>query len=100
MAYGLQINKADGSNIYDSSAVTWLQVGQFEFAANESRVITWSPQIPSNFELMTQVQMVDVPPDDQEGFIPDVDLNFLRLDVAPFSGQTSVRVIVIVLAKG
>ena len=35
MAYGLQINKADGSNIYDSSAVTWLQVGQFEFAAND-----------------------------------------------------------------
>ena len=34
--------------------------------------VVWNPEIPANFDLLAQVQLIDVPPDDQEGFIPDV----------------------------
>ena len=166
MAYGLQINKADGTNIYDSTDSTWLQIGQFEFPAMVADVrfvagttynigdfvrivtgnegsplgerweritvagststdpqtendantasgdplnwqrgettITWDEEIPSNFvsNLTAQVQLVDVPPDDQEGFVPSVNVNQLRLRVTTFAFRPSERVIVVVITQG
>ena len=168
MAYGLQINKANTDNIYDSNVVAWLQVGQFEFpamdadtrfvdgqtyqvgdfvrtgtgfnegssfgdrwervntagattgqtieeenAARESVnlpvnwvraeiVIPWDTPFPSNYtstNLTTTTQTIDVPPDDQEGYLPHIDVNINRLRVSPFFGYSSVRIIVIVLVQ-
>ena len=163
MPYGLQIFKPAPNNtvpIYDSTSSTWLQIGQFEFAAlpigdpfvagqvysigdltrsNDLRwnrittngststnpeqenadnaamdppvaanweeateTVVWDPVIPENFRsnLTAQVQLVDVPPDSQAGFVPNVDVNHLRLRVRTFPNQASARVIIVVITQG
>ena len=98
MADGLQVNNSAGNTIFDSSSITWLQVDQFTVAANTT--VTKNYSTLSGFNVIAQQQMVGVPANNQESFAPKISVTGTSVTVAPYSGQSSVRVIVLVLAQG
>ena len=108
MAFGLQVNRAvDGVNVYDTSTITFLQVDQYEVAANATD--TRSYTFLEGFRVFVQQQMVGVPPDAQEAYAPEITApspavvvpsGGATITVAPFSGQTSERVIITILVQG
>ena len=98
MADGIQVNNSSGNTIFDSSSITWLQVDQFTVAANAT--VTNNYSTLSGFNVIAQQQMINTPPGNQEAFAPKISITGTSITVAPYSGQSSVSVIVIVLAQG
>ena len=98
MPDGLQVRNAAGDTIFDSSSVTWLQVDQFTVAANAT--VTNNYTTLAGFNVIAQQQMVGVPANNQESFAPKISITGTSVTVAPYSGQSSVSVIVLVLAQG
>lgn len=97
MAYGISIYKADGSLAFSSADVTWMQIDQFTVAADGTASNDYP--VMSGMTVITQVQMVNDPPDDQEAYAPEVVVTGTTVDVAPFSGLTSEEAIILVLAQ-
>jgi len=97
MAHGLQLFDAHGDIIFSTDDITWLQVDQFEVAANGTASYNY-PEI-SGMTIITQIQMVNDAPDDQEAYAPEVTVSGTTVSVAPYSGKSSEQVIVMVLAQ-
>jgi hypothetical protein len=49
--------------------------------------------------IITQIQMVDDSPTNQEAYAPQVSISGTTVSIAPYSGKTSEKVIVFVLAQ-
>ena len=70
MSYGLSVFKADGSLGFSTADITWQTVAQFTVAANATVSNTYSEAAGMN--IIAQRQLVNVPPNSQEDYIPNV----------------------------
>ena len=97
MSYGLSVFKADGSLGFSTADVTWQTLDQFTVAANASVSNTYNEA--SGLTIIAQRQLVNVPPNSQEDFVPNVTVSGTTVSVAPQSGLSSSQCIVHVLAQ-
>ena len=97
MAYGLSVFKADGSIGFSTADITWQTLDQFTVAANASVSNTYSEA--TGFTIIAQRQLVNVPPNSQEDYIPNVTISGTTVSVAPQSGLSSSQCIIHVLAQ-
>ena len=97
MSYGLSIFKTDGSLGFSTADVTWQFLDQFTVDANASVSNTYSAA--SGMTIIAQRQLFNSPPNAQEDYIPDVTVNSTTVSVAPQSGLSSTKCIIVVLAK-
>ena len=97
MAYGLNVYKADGSLGFSTADITWQTLDQFTVAANASVSNTYNEA--SGFTIIAQRQLVNVPPNAQEDYVPNVTVNGTTVSVAPQSGLSSAQCIIHVLSQ-
>tara|TARA_R110002020_G_scaffold377840_1_gene588893 strand:- start:591 stop:890 length:300 start_codon:yes stop_codon:yes gene_type:complete len=97
MSYGLSIFKADGSLGFSTADITWQTLDQFTVAANASVSNTYNEA--SGMDIIVQRQLVNVPPNSQEDFVPNVSISGTTVSVAPQSGLASSQCIVHVLTR-
>jgi hypothetical protein len=97
MSYGLSVFKSNGSLVFYSADVAWMQLDKFIVNANASVSNTYS--VASGMTIITQIQMVDDSPTNQEAYAPQVSISGTTVSIAPYSGKTSEKVIVFVLAQ-
>ena len=75
MAYGFRIKVQRGGNTtYDSSLVTWLQIGFFLAPANTTTTMTFTDADQFS-EFVVQQWFINTPPEDQESFSHTVVLS-------------------------
>jgi len=98
MSYGLNVYKSDGSLGFSTADITWQTVAQFTVAANTTVANTYSEAAGMN--VIVQRQLVNVPPDAQEDYVPNVAVsnNSQTITVSPQSGSSS-QCIIHVLAQ-
>ena len=97
MSYGLSVFKADGSLGFSTTDITWQTLDQFIVAANSSTSNSY-PEA-SGMTIIAQRQLVNVPPNSQEDYIPNVAISGTTVSVAPQSGLSSSQCIIHVLAQ-
>ena len=97
MSYGLSVFKADGSLGFSTADVTWQTLDQFTVNANASVSNSYSEA--SGMTIIAQRQMVNVPPNSQEDYVPNVTINGTTVSVAPQSGLSSSQCIIHVLVQ-
>lgn len=97
MSYGLSVFKSNGSLVFSSADVAWMQLDKFIVNANATVSNTYS--VASGMTIITQIQMVDDAPTNQEAYAPQVSISGTTVSIAPYSGKTSEKVIVFVLAQ-
>jgi|TARA_R110000823_G_scaffold311841_1_gene438024 hypothetical protein len=97
VSYGLSVFKADGSLGFSTADVTWQTLDQFTVNANASVSNSYSEA--SGMTIIAQRQMVNVPPNSQEDYVPNVTINGTTVSVAPQSGLSSSQCIIHVLAQ-
>ncbi len=97
MSYGLSVFKADGSLGFSTADITWQTLDQFTVNANASVSNNYSEA--SGLTIIAQRQLVNVPPNSQEDFVPNVTVSGTTVSVAPQSGKSSAQCIVHVLAQ-
>jgi hypothetical protein len=99
MAYGLSIFKTNGSLGFSTADITWQTVAQFTVAANATVSNTYSEA--AGMTVIAQRQLVNVPPNSQEDYIPNVVVsnNSQTITVSPQSGLSSSQCIIHVLAQ-
>ncbi len=99
MSYGLNVYKSDGSLGFSTADITWQTVAQFTVAANTTVTNTYSEAAGMN--VIVQRQLVNVPPDAQEDYVPNVAVsnNSQTITVSSQSGLSSSQCIIHVLAQ-
>jgi hypothetical protein len=97
VSYGLSVFKSDGSLGFSTADVTWQFLDQFTVNANASHSESYSEA--SGMTIIAQRQFYDVPPNSQEDYIPNVTINGTTVSVAPQSGLSSSKCIIIVMAQ-
>jgi len=97
MSYGLSIFKADGSLGFSTADITWQTLDQFTVNANASVSNTYNEA--SGMDIIVQRQLVDVPPNSQEDYVPNVSVSGTTVSVAPQSGLSSSQCIIHVLTR-
>lgn len=97
MAYGLSVFKTNGSLGFSTADITWQTLDQFTVAANASVSNTYNEA--SGMTIIAQRQLVNVPPNSQEDYVPNVTISGTTVNVAPQSGLLSSQCIVHVLAQ-
>ena len=97
MSYGLSVFKSDGSLGFSTADVTWQTLDQFTVAANASVSNTYNEA--SGMTIIAQRQMVNVPLNSQEDYVPNVSISGTTVSVAPQSGLSSSQCIIHVLAQ-
>ena len=99
MAHGLNVYKADGSLGFSTADVTWQTVDQFTVAANATVANTYSEV--AGMTVIAQRQLVNVPPDAQEDYVPNVAVSndSQTITVSPQGGLSSSQCIIHVLAQ-
>ena len=97
MSYGLSIFKADGSLGFSTADITWQTLDQFTVAANASASNTYNEA--SGMDIIVQRQLVNVPPNSQEDYVPNVSISGTTVSVSPQSGLSSSQCIVHVLTR-
>lgn len=97
MAYGLSIFKATGAVGFSTADVTWQTLDQFTVAANATVSNTYSDA--SGLTIIAQRQLVNVPPDSQEDYVPNVAISGTTVTVSPQTGLSSSQCIIHVLAQ-
>ena len=73
MAYGLSVFKTDGSLGFSTADITWQTVAQFTVAANATIANTYSEI--AGMAVIAQRQLVNVPPNSQEDYAPNVTIS-------------------------
>ena len=99
MSFGLNVYKADGSLGFSTADITWQTIAQFTVAANATVANTYSEI--AGMTVIAQRQLVNVPPDSQEDYVPNVAVsnNSQTITVSPQSGLSSSQCIIHVLAQ-
>ena len=99
MSYGLNVYRSDGTLGFSTADITWQTVAQFTVAANATVSNTYSEAAGMN--IIAQRQLVNVPPNSQEDYIPNVVVsnNSQTITVSPQSGFSSSQCIIHVLAQ-
>ena len=97
MSYGLSIFKADGSLGFSTADITWQTLDQFTVNANASVSNTYNEA--SGMDIIVQRQLVNVPPNSQEDYVPNVSVSGTTVSVSPQSGLSSSQCIIHVLTR-
>ena len=97
MSHGLEIFDEHGHLVFSTLDITWMQIDQFDVAANASASHDY-PEV-AGMTIITQLQMVNDPPASQEAYAPEVIVSGTTVSVAPYTSKTSERVIIMVLAQ-
>lgn len=97
MSYGLSVFKTDGSVGFSTADITWQTLDQFTVAANSSVSNTYNEA--SGMDIIVQRQLVNVPPNSQEDYVPNVTISGTTVSVAPQSGLSSSQCIIHVLTR-
>lgn len=97
MSYGLSIFKADGSLGFSTADITWQTLDQFTVAANASVSNTYNEA--SGMDIIVQRQLVNVPPNSQEDYVPNVTVSGTTVSIAPQAGLSSSQCIIHVLTR-
>jgi len=97
MSYGLSVFKSNGSVGFSTADVTWQTLDQFTVSANATVSNTYSEA--SGMTIIAQRQLVNVPPNSQEDYVPNVTISGTTVTVSPQSGVSSSQCIVHVLAQ-
>jgi hypothetical protein len=97
MSYGLSVFKTDGSLGFSTADITWQTLDQFTVAANASVSNTYNEA--SGMDIIVQRQLVNVPPNSQEDYVPNVTISGTTVSVAPQSGLSSSQCIIHVLTR-
>ena len=97
MSYGLSVFKSNGSVGFSTADVTWQTLDQFTVNANATVSNTYSEA--SGMTIIAQRQLVNVPPNSQEDYVPNVTISGTTVTVSPQSGVSSSKFIVHVLAQ-
>jgi len=97
MSYGLSVFKTDGSVGFSTADITWQTLDQFTVAANASVSNTYNEA--SGMDIIVQRQLVNVPPNSQEDYVPNVTISGTTVSVAPQSGLSSSQCIIHVLTR-
>ena len=97
MSYGLSVFKSNGSVGFSTADVTWQTLDQFTVSANATISNTYSEA--SGMTIIAQRQLVNVPPNSQEDYVPNVTISGTTVTVSPQSGLSSSQCIVHVLAQ-
>jgi hypothetical protein len=97
MSYGLSVFKSNGSVGFSTADVTWQTLDQFTVSANATVSNTYSEA--SGMTIIAQRQLVNVPPNSQEDYVPNVTISGTTVTVSPQSGLSSSQCIVHVLAQ-
>lgn len=97
MSYGLSVFKTDGSVGFSTADITWQTLDQFTVAANASVSNTYNEA--SGMDIIVQRQLVNVPPNSQEDYVPNVTVSGTTVSVAPQSGLSSSQCIIHVLTR-
>jgi hypothetical protein len=99
VSYGLNVYRSDGTLGFSTADITWQTVAQFTVAANATVSNTYSEAAGMN--IIAQRQLVNVPPNSQEDYIPNVTVsnNSQTITVSPQSGLSSSQCIIHVLAQ-
>ena len=97
MSYGLSIFKADGSLGFSTADITWQFLDQFVVSANTSFSHNYTEA--SGLEIIVQRQLYNAPPNSQEDYVPNVTVSGTTVSVAPQSGLSSSKCIIIVMAQ-
>ncbi len=97
MSHGLNVYKADGTLGFSTLDITWMQIDQFNVAANASVSNTY-PEV-TGMTVIAQMQMINDPPASQEAYAPEVTISGTTVSVAPYTSKTSEQVIIMVLAQ-
>ncbi len=71
MAYGLKVKNAAGVTTYDSTTVTWLQIGYLNAPASVTTTQTFTDANQFS-EVMAQQWFINTPPEDQEAYAHNV----------------------------
>ena len=97
MSYGLSVFKTDGSVGFSTADITWQTLDQFTVAANASVSNTYNEA--SGMDIIVQRQLVNVPPNSQEDYVPNVTVSGTTVSIAPQSGLSSSQCIIHVLTR-
>lgn len=97
MSYGLSVFKTDGSVGFSTADITWQTLDQFTVAANASVSNTYNEA--SGMDIIVQRQLVNVPPNSQEDYVPNITISGTTVSVAPQSGLSSSQCIIHVLTR-
>ncbi|MDB4355560.1 hypothetical protein N9Z55_06670 [Akkermansiaceae bacterium] len=97
MSYGLSVFKSNGSVGFSTADVTWQTLDQFTVNANATVSNTYSEA--SGMTIIAQRQLVNVPPNSQEDYVPNVTISGTTVTVSPQSGVSSSKCIVHILAQ-
>jgi hypothetical protein len=97
MSYGLSIFKSDGSVGFSTADITWQTLDQFTVNANASVSNTYNEA--SGMDIIVQRQLVNVPPNSQEDYVPNVSVSGTTVSVSPQSGLSSSQCIIHVLTR-
>jgi len=97
MSYGLSIFKSDGSLGFSTADITWQTLDQFTVNANASVSNTYNEA--SGMDIIVQRQLVNVPPNSQEDYVPNVSVSGTTVSVSPQSGLSSSQCIIHVLTR-
>ena len=96
MAYGMEVKDSAGAIIFDSSTVTWIQVGFFTVTSGDTttRVFPGAEQFS---EIKTQQWFINTPPDNQEAFshVLSIATNANNVTVTPSVGNQTQGVLVL-----
>lgn len=79
MAYGLEVRNTSGTVIFDSSSVTWIQIGFFTTTTSGGSAVY--PGAEEFSEIITQVWFINTPPDDQEAYSHTITITTNANDV-------------------
>jgi len=97
MSYGLNVFKSNGNIGFSTADVTWQTLDQFTVNANATVSNTYSEA--SGMTIIAQRQLVNVPPNSQEDYVPNVTISGTTVTVSPQSGLSSSKCIVHILAQ-
>jgi len=98
MAYGLEIRDASNKITYSTKDITWLVVDKFIVAKNSSAYKTYTG-LEGISEIKAQIQLIDMVPNDAEGYSPVVRTGLYYCNVYPDPHGLSERAIITVLAR-
>jgi hypothetical protein len=97
MAYGFEVYNSDGTLVYSTDSITWMQVDSFY--VNAGQTITNNYPEFSGWTLKTFIELIDQSPSNQEHYSPISTISGTSVTVGPQSGLASFPARVIILAQ-
>lgn len=97
MSYGLEVYKADGTLVYSTDSVTWMQVDSFAVSKNQTKTKYYTEF--SGWTIKVFIELINQPPDAQEHYSPTYSISGTTVTIKPQTGKTSYPARVIILAQ-